>query len=1275
MTQMTVTATLSAQKTAPLVLVPARHARWPRCLLVPGRHHLGSGPENEVQIDVEGVATDHAMIVVGTDRVILKAWDRRTWVNDGPVQECELRAGDRVSIGPCSWLVCNATTDDLLHGWPTPAARSEAPTPTPVVPVVTTVIETPLPVEQQLAPEASQVTIESHVEVVEATPTADLAEFAGDIASPVYDPIADTASDPDDDVHCPPPSIDHEADQLLQLQDELTQLRQELDDARSTWRQETHRRELELATESAQLTRRGAALERAEHELQRSREELDRLRIGLDSRAETIQAAEQQLSIMQQTMLEERQRLEVLSAQTRAELQQETARQSAAWTEWEVTQTRLLSDLAEQSRELEQRRHELQLERSRLNEERIDFEHVQRELRQAQREFQIERENWLSETHAWEDQCRIRDEQYAAVQEQWQRQQQQLAADVRERARSQAEYLESQQQLQHERRLFAEQQAAWIQERETLWTELSEQRRRLDRETQHLESTQQKVDELQSALAAELEAWQAARREAEQSIADAGQDVPDNTSIAEDAVVTEIDTDEARSVDALNEDPSDLTTELEEAASPEVFDLTEDVEAADTTDDGDDLEAIQDALDALAVRFEEFSTLEQRLERKHDELKKLQDDLAIREAALAAQTTAWQQEHAAWQEEFAADLDRREAWEISRQAEAAVMLAERRRYMDELTSWSVLSDTGIPASEVATTTTIVESQSSAPAFDETENEPHLEPRQETSEDHATTNSRFDPAVNAELSTEATELATLAEHVPTVADEIATDNTTSDNHPAWITIPEQQENSEAPANEVTATLEAETTQPLDEVAAADFATDKISHDESQVESESALESTSAEFLTPPPLPEAVVATDLNPENEPEPSGLLEHVEPEATPLVATVETQSLIEQMLATATAQASDAVEEMPADSHGPPSAELPASDTASLILHNDSNESDSAANPAPADTPDDGGLRSRLAEMFGLPEDFAARSTATPEQSADEEPPKFGADIGPSVDQPEHQDVLAHAETPLEEAGPNDDWRTRLSELLTQPKSEEPEADPSETPPTSSVTAASSSSQPDVEAEDSVSAYMERLLARTRRSQPETERHVTPVATPAPVTNMNAVPPVLPTESEAGTASHVSPPVIEQRKRLDPEATRQELQSFREVANLSARAAVAKHQWQTIKTEFGIQLGICSFSTVAAAYYLAAPVAGRTIAWGPALGCSVASVFVGWRAYQTWQRFSQILNGKESVTSVLTDNDNSMSESTKSMILDSNSMAEPDAQTNALDEATEVQE
>jgi hypothetical protein len=160
-----------------------------------------------------------------------------------------------------------------------------------------------------------------------------------------------------------------------------------------------------------------------------------------------------------------------------------------------------------------------------------------------------------------------------------------------------------------------------------------------------------------------------------------------------------------------------------------------------------------------------------------------------------------------------------------------------------------------------------------------------------------------------------------------------------------------------------------------------------------------------------------------------------------------------------------------------------------------------------------------------------------------------------------------------------------------------------------------------DEKEEDSIAAYMARMLARNRRGGDDE---------PEPVT-------VTSREPERRTAAPVSSPVTADdeaeparrepsapRKKIDKDATRAELQSFRQVANLSARTALAKHTWRTTKTELTIQTTLAGLCTIGGIAYAIAPLMGSPFALGPTIGCWLGAGFIGWRASRTLRKLRQ---------------------------------------------------
>src|SRR5690606_27806233 len=75
----------------PLVLEPAsRMVAVEPVLLTPGVHLIGSGADCTTVVSAQGVQEKHCEITVSDRRATLKAFDRRTWLNAGPVVESSL---------------------------------------------------------------------------------------------------------------------------------------------------------------------------------------------------------------------------------------------------------------------------------------------------------------------------------------------------------------------------------------------------------------------------------------------------------------------------------------------------------------------------------------------------------------------------------------------------------------------------------------------------------------------------------------------------------------------------------------------------------------------------------------------------------------------------------------------------------------------------------------------------------------------------------------------------------------------------------------------------------------------------------------------------------------------------------------------------------------------------------------------------------------------------------------------------------------------------------
>ncbi len=70
----------------------------------PGRHVIGSSADCSHSL-TDGVQPRHCEIRIEAGHATLRALDFRTWLNNGPVRQAELRSGDRLIVGPLEFRV------------------------------------------------------------------------------------------------------------------------------------------------------------------------------------------------------------------------------------------------------------------------------------------------------------------------------------------------------------------------------------------------------------------------------------------------------------------------------------------------------------------------------------------------------------------------------------------------------------------------------------------------------------------------------------------------------------------------------------------------------------------------------------------------------------------------------------------------------------------------------------------------------------------------------------------------------------------------------------------------------------------------------------------------------------------------------------------------------------------------------------------------------------------------------------------------------------------
>ena len=157
-------------------------------------------------------------------------------------------------------------------------------------------------------------------------------------------------------------------------------------------------------------------------------------------------------------------------------------------------------------------------------------------------------------------------------------------------------------------------------------------------------------------------------------------------------------------------------------------------------------------------------------------------------------------------------------------------------------------------------------------------------------------------------------------------------------------------------------------------------------------------------------------------------------------------------------------------------------------------------------------------------------------------------------------------------------------------------------------------------QAEDSVDAFMARLLARSRVTESETKASVAKrSSTPhfvLPKTPPAAPPPVILTAAESADRSHLS---AEPKHKQDKQAVRENLQSFRQVARLSAHSALAKHSFVQLRNATiakGVLLGV---SAVATGMFFVETLFGNPLQLWKASACTLATLLSAFEVRRSW--------------------------------------------------------
>lgn len=236
--------------------------------------------------------------------------------------------------------------------------------------------------------------------------------------------------------------------------------------------------------------------------------------------------------------------------------------------------------------------------------------------------------------------------------------------------------------------------------------------------------------------------------------------------------------------------------------------------------------------------------------------------------------------------------------------------------------------------------------------------------------------------------------------------------------------------------------------------------------------------------------------------------------------------------------------------------------------------------------------LRSQLAMLFDLP-------TSALDEKAKELPPPGEQELfAPEVETSRSRDEAIPAPEPVS-------------------KVESPVA--AETSPES----ASSGS------DDSVEEFMARLLARSRGNAVDMEANAaskssTP-SVPVPTVSLPRTDSVPLTELQSADRSHL---MAEPKHKQNKQEVRENLQSFRQVAHLSARSALARYSHQQLLNATiakGVLFGISAVST---GVFLVDPLWGNAFQLWKAGACFLATVLSGMETRRSWMQLRGPLGG-----------------------------------------------
>jgi len=1135
--------------TTPLVLEPPRHGGLSSIALVPGRHLIGAADDCSIRLQAEGILDRHAMILVGENRTIVKAIDPRTWVNDGPVTEMALRAGDRLSIGPLTFRVRSAAKDELAAfdvREPQPL-KDLSPEPSQAPPA----IEKPEPIS--IAVSKVAVAVASAVETAavsdlqrdldQDTPVVDAAITilkTGRDRSAVAEEVVGNVESVEESASAEPlaPAIQQSSPlaSLVALEtqssaiaaSELEALSARDNTALDRRLDEIQRRLSDLGQAEFSFAapaeprvsqperNRGRARSESQLELNARAEQLAKEASALQQRLEKVAEREALLEQRQQHLVQEAERIAQVAEIARQSLAVEHAEHFSIWQEWEATFQRITGDLAGQLTAFERQRETFRQESQR-------FQAAQAELLSARAEQERERQSNLADRMKLQDELadlqslrsqheRLAQQSQRDIDEQGQRvdaDRRRLQEERAEVATLKIEFLRQRQVFDLDRSHFDVTRTGMeesLRELQTRWqraeTDLTTWRQKWDTESTalaisrdddaaKLQELQNRLDEAQRQLQAEQQTVSHLRRDlevAEQSIRLAPPPQPAMPIPAEVTPVIPATSDHVTSwaIDAAQPEVPE-TVEGDVPAVSTVAPVGEVALAFSSTDTATGFPAAETRDEATSADMPRYSASSEAFGMVVDWSTLASIEQQFGQAATSSRST----EPQGFGEQLSADAVHEQIGRRLASEDRSIPAAAASSVWPELPAWPIMAPLS-PSARIDEPVTVASMTTAKPVG-------------------WAAISGDDPW--AGFSGGGPDVAATR---PTPSLENILDAAMSGGS-----------DSNAVAGPSEFTREAFTQPPAESTT-----------DDQELDARQTLAEVNREFGTAVhEAPSEEVTSAL-------PSWWMENTKPEPRG---------------------------DEPSGEPGRPSWVIDA------LRGNDTHPtSDESARASVEEEPPANDLRSQLAKLFELPAQAVSNETAPREQNV-----------------PDH---------PVEETS------ARPVEVAADAVSESPDR------------------AEETHGEDSVDAFMARLLARSRGGNSD-------AAVPTPVSTASAASPVTKISSKTETAASAIPTSIEQdrshlmqgpKHKQDKQAVRENLQSFRQVAHLSARSALAKHSLQQLRNATIAKGVLLAASGIATIWFFGEPLVGRPLQLWKGTACALGLILAAIEFRRSWLQLTK---------------------------------------------------